>query len=107
MCVCSLGLVGLVRNVKVKGSLGCGDCEMVEVEVFGTVMRTHNKLAAMAFRRADFGLFKDLLGRVPWGRTPEGSGAQESMLIFKDSFFQVWEQCIPTKRKKKLPQLHG
>lgn len=25
VCVWSLGLVGLVRNVKVKGSLGCSD----------------------------------------------------------------------------------
>lgn len=75
MCACSLGSklpCGVVRNVKFKGSLGCSDCEMVEVEIFGAVMRTHNKLTAMAFRRADFSLFKDLHGRVPWDRAPEG-----------------------------------
>lgn len=60
--------MGLERNVKVKGSLGCSDGEMVEVEIFGAAMRTHNKLTAMAFRRADFGLFKDLPGRVRWDR---------------------------------------
>lgn len=80
--------------MKVKGSLGCSDGEIVEVEIFGAVVRTHNKLTAMAFRRADFGLFKDLLGRVPWDRASEVRGAQESVLIFKHSIFQAWEQCI-------------
>lgn len=51
---------------------------MVEVEIFGAVMRTHNKLTAMAFRRAEFCLFKELLGRVPWDRALEGREAQES-----------------------------
>lgn len=96
----------LVRNVKFKGSLACSDCEMVEVEIFGTVMRTHNKIA-MAFRRANFGLFKYLLGRVPWDGAPGGRGAQESMLTLKDSFSQAWEQCTPTRKKTKLFQLHG
>ncbi|KFW09032.1 hypothetical protein N327_00801, partial [Fulmarus glacialis] len=51
------------------------------------------------FRRADFGLFRDLLGRVPWDKALEGRGAQESWLIFKDHLLQAQEQCIPTKRK--------
>ncbi|KFV17265.1 hypothetical protein N340_13574, partial [Tauraco erythrolophus] len=51
------------------------------------------------FRRADFGLFRDLLGRVQWDEALEGRGAQESWLIFKDHLLQAQEQCIPTKRK--------
>ncbi|KFW07334.1 hypothetical protein N327_01759, partial [Fulmarus glacialis] len=51
------------------------------------------------FRRADFGLFRDLRGRVPWDKALEGRGPQESWLIFKDYLLQAQERCIPTKRK--------
>ncbi|KFQ76045.1 hypothetical protein N337_12204, partial [Phoenicopterus ruber ruber] len=54
---------------------------------------------SLDFRRADFGLFRDLLGRVPWDKALEGRGAQESWLIFKDHLLQAQERCIPTKRK--------
>ncbi|KFV03790.1 hypothetical protein N340_13356, partial [Tauraco erythrolophus] len=51
------------------------------------------------FRRADFGLFRELLIRVQRDEALEGRGAQESWLIFKDHLLQAQEQCIPTKRK--------
>ncbi|KFV12289.1 hypothetical protein N340_06444, partial [Tauraco erythrolophus] len=51
------------------------------------------------FRKADFGLFKDLLATVQWDEALEGRGAQESWLIFKDHLLQAQEWCIPTKRK--------
>ncbi|KFO08151.1 hypothetical protein N312_12568, partial [Balearica regulorum gibbericeps] len=51
------------------------------------------------FRRADFGLFRDLLGRVPWDKALEGRGAQDSWVIFKGNLLQAQEQGIPTKRK--------
>ncbi|PKU42805.1 hypothetical protein llap_6884 [Limosa lapponica baueri] len=47
----------------------------------------------------DFGLFRGLLGRVPWDKSLEGKGAQESWLILKDRLLQAQQQCIPTKRK--------
>ncbi|GAB0189120.1 hypothetical protein GRJ2_001377300 [Grus japonensis] len=53
---------GLVGDVKLKGSLGCSDHEMVD---FRAARRAHSKLTTLDFRRADFGLFRDLLGRVP------------------------------------------
>ncbi|KFV11000.1 hypothetical protein N340_13377, partial [Tauraco erythrolophus] len=51
------------------------------------------------FRKADFGLFRDLLARVQWDEALEGRGAQESWLIFQDHLLQAQERCIPTKRK--------
>ncbi|KFV15150.1 hypothetical protein N340_13388, partial [Tauraco erythrolophus] len=51
------------------------------------------------FRRADFGLFRDQLGRVQWDEALEGRGAQNSWLIFKDHLLQAQERCIPRKRK--------
>ncbi|GAB0175618.1 hypothetical protein GRJ2_000027000 [Grus japonensis] len=95
----ALTMEGLVRNVKLKGSLGCSDHEMVEFKILRAVRRVHSKLAALDFRRADFGLFRDLLGRVHWDKALEGREAQESWLVFKGHLLQAQEQCIPTKRK--------
>ncbi|KFV19046.1 hypothetical protein N340_08358, partial [Tauraco erythrolophus] len=59
----------------------------------------HSRLTALSLRKADFGLFRDLLGRVQWDKALEGRGAQESWIIFKDHLLQAQEQYIPTKRK--------
>ncbi|GAB0210021.1 mitochondrial enolase superfamily member 1 [Grus japonensis] len=90
---------GLVGGVKLKGSLGCSDHEMVEFRILRAARRAHSKLTTLDFRRADFGLFRDLLGRIPWGKALEGRGAQDSWLIFKGHLLQAQERCIPTKRK--------
>ncbi|GAB0188947.1 mitochondrial enolase superfamily member 1 [Grus japonensis] len=57
------------------------------------------QLRDLGFRRADFGLFRDLLDRIPWDKALEGRGAQDSWLIFKGHLLQAQERCIPTKRK--------
>ncbi|KAK4826209.1 hypothetical protein QYF61_006153 [Mycteria americana] len=90
---------GLVGNVKLKGSLDCSDHEMVEFKILRAPRRVHSKLTTLDFRRADFGLFRDLLGRAPWDKALEARGAQESWLIFKDHLLQAQERCTPTTRK--------
>ncbi|GAB0202575.1 mitochondrial enolase superfamily member 1 [Grus japonensis] len=90
---------GLVGDVKLKGSLGCSDHEMVEFRILRAARRVCSKLTTLDLRRADFGLFRDLLGRIPWDKALEGRGAQDSWLIFKGHLLQAQEQCIPTKRK--------
>ncbi|GAB0207425.1 mitochondrial enolase superfamily member 1 [Grus japonensis] len=90
---------GLVGDVKLKGSLGCSDHEMVEFRILRAARRARSKLTTLDFRRADFGPFRDLLGRLPWDKALEGRGAQDSCLIFKGHFLQAQERCIPTKRK--------
>ncbi|GAB0178198.1 mitochondrial enolase superfamily member 1 [Grus japonensis] len=87
---------GLVGGVKLKGSL---DHKMVEFRILRAVRRVRSKLTTLDFRRADSGLFRDLLGRKPWDKAPEGRGAQDSWLIFKGHLLQAQECCIPTKRK--------
>ena len=86
-------------SVKLKGSLGCSDHEMVEFKILRAVRRSCSKLATLDFRRADFGLFRDRLGRVASDKALEGRGAQESWLIVKDHLSQPQEGCIPTNRK--------
>ncbi|GAB0202677.1 hypothetical protein GRJ2_002733300 [Grus japonensis] len=90
---------GLVGDVKLKGSLGCSDHEMVEFKILRAARRVHSKLTTLDFRRADFGLFRDLLARIPWDKALEGRGAQDSWLVFKGHLLQAQERCIPTKRK--------
>ena len=68
----------LVGNVKRKGSLGCSDHEMVEFKLLRALTRTHSKLTTLHFRRANAGLLRDLLGRIPWDKALEGRGTQES-----------------------------
>ncbi|PKU36894.1 hypothetical protein llap_12800 [Limosa lapponica baueri] len=69
---------GLVGNVKLKGSLGCSDHEMVEFKILRAVRRVCSKFTTLDFRRADFGLFRDLLGRVPRDKALEGRGPNEA-----------------------------
>ncbi|GAB0203608.1 hypothetical protein GRJ2_002826400 [Grus japonensis] len=69
---------GLVGDVKLKVSLGCSDHEMVEFKILRAVRRARSKLTTLDFRRADFGLFRDLLGRILWDKALEGRGAQDS-----------------------------
>ncbi|GAB0207232.1 hypothetical protein GRJ2_003188800 [Grus japonensis] len=82
---------GLVGDVKLKGSLGCSDHEMVELKILRAARRASSKLLTLDFRRADFGLFRDLLGRIPWDKDLEGRGAQDSWLIFKGHLLQAQE----------------
>ncbi|GAB0203429.1 hypothetical protein GRJ2_002808500 [Grus japonensis] len=90
---------GLVGNVKLKDSLGCSDHEMVEFKILRAARRVHSKLTTLDFKRADFGLFRDLLGRIPWDRALEGRRAQESWDLKgnKKSFYRY----ISDKRKTK------
>ncbi|GAB0195030.1 mitochondrial enolase superfamily member 1 [Grus japonensis] len=72
---------------------------MVEFRILKAARRAHSKLTTLDLRRADFGLFRDLLGRIPWDKALEGRGAQDSWLIFKGHLLQAQERCVPTKRK--------
>jgi len=61
---------GLVGDVVVGGYLGLSNHEMIEFSIHGGVKREVRKTTTMDFQRADFGLFKMLLERVPW-ESPE------------------------------------
>jgi len=57
---------GLVEDVKVGGSLGCSGREMVEFRNLRGGSRVVSRIKTLDFRRANFGLFKELLGGIPW-----------------------------------------
>ncbi|XP_071671879.1 synaptonemal complex protein 2 isoform X3 [Patagioenas fasciata] len=74
---------------------------MVEFRVLCGRNRIASRIATLDFSRANFGLFKQLLGEIPWARLLEGKGAQDSWLVFRDCFYQVQDQSIPTHRKSR------
>lgn len=55
----------LVRDVKVKGSIGCSDHGLVEFRILRGGSKTETRITTLDFRRADCGLFRDLLKRIP------------------------------------------
>ena len=57
---------GLVGGVMVGGRLGLRDHEMIEFSILGEAKKVVSKTTTMDFRRANFGLFKALVERVPW-----------------------------------------
>jgi len=71
---------------------------MVEFKILRAAWWAHSKFTRLDFGRADFGFFRDLVGKVPWDKALEGRRAQESWVIFKDHLLQAQEKCIPTKR---------
>ena len=55
-----------VGDVKVRRSLGCSDHGTVEFRSLRGGSRARNRLTALDFGKAGFGLFRDLLGRITW-----------------------------------------
>jgi len=51
---------------------------MVEFKTLGAARTAHSKFTTVDFRRAEFGLFRYLLGIVPRRQALEVRGAQES-----------------------------
>jgi len=75
---------GLIEDVKTKDSLGYNDCEMMEFRILREWSKVKSKLTNFNYRKADFGLFKYLLSRVPWDVALGGEEAYKSWLIFKN-----------------------
>jgi len=49
--------------------------------------------------RANFGLFKELLGQILWARALEGREVQAYWSLFKCHFLHAQEWCIPLRKK--------
>lgn len=92
---------GLVEGAKGEGCLGFSDHEMVEFRISCGSNRITSRITTLDFSRANFGLFRQLLGEIPWARLLEGKGAQNSWLVFRDCIYRVQNQSIPTHRKSR------
>ncbi|XP_072728592.1 cilia- and flagella-associated protein 20 isoform X1 [Ciconia boyciana] len=90
---------GLVSDVMVGGRLGQSDHEMIEFWIRGEAARGVSKTATLDFWRADFGLFRRLVNRVPWEAALMGKGVQEGWTFFKEEVLKAQEQAVPRCRK--------
>jgi len=90
---------GLVEEVKVGVSLGCSDHEMVNFRILCGGSREIRRIKTLDFRRANSGLFKELLGEIPWVRALEGRGIQECWSLSKHHFLHAQDWCIPLSKK--------
>jgi len=90
---------GLDGNVRVRESLGCSDRDMVEFRILQGRSRAESRIVTLDFRRADFVLFGDLLGRIPWVRALKGKGVQDGWSVLKYCFLQAQYWCIPMSKK--------
>jgi len=53
----------------------------------------------MDFRRADFGLFRMLVDRVPWEKVLKDKGVQTGWTFFKEKVLKAQEQAVPMCHK--------
>ena len=90
---------GLVGDVMVGGCLGHSNHKMIEFWIQGEVRRGVSRTATLDFWRADFGLFRRLVDRVPWEAVLKGKGVQEGWAFFKKEILKAQEQAIPMCRK--------
>ncbi|KAK4822092.1 hypothetical protein QYF61_009792 [Mycteria americana] len=89
----------LVSHVMVGGHLGQSDHKMIEFLIRGEAARGVSKTATLDFRRAEFGLFRRLVKRVPWEAALMGKGVQEGWTFVKEEVLKAQEQAVPRCRK--------
>jgi len=90
---------GLVGDVEVRGCLGQSDHEMVEFSILGGARGGNSKTATLDFQRADFELFRRLVGGVPWGSVLESKGVQDGWSLFEKEVLKAQEQDVPLSCK--------
>ncbi|GAB0204777.1 hypothetical protein GRJ2_002943300 [Grus japonensis] len=84
---------GLVGNVKLKGSLGCSGHDMGEFKILRAARRVQSKLCTLDLKRADFGLFRDLLGRQ--GQSPGEKRGPRKLVSIQGSSSWYWHKhCL-------------
>ena len=69
---------GLVEDVKVGGRLGCSDHQIVEFRILCGGSRAVSRIKTLDLRRATFGLFRELLGGIPWAKALESRGSKSA-----------------------------
>ncbi|KAK4829846.1 hypothetical protein QYF61_006856 [Mycteria americana] len=74
---------------------------MIEFLIRGEAARGVSKTATLDFQRADFGLFRRLVERVPWEAALKGKGVQEGWTFFKEEVLKAQEHAVPSKRRAK------
>ena len=99
---------GLARHGMAGGRLGQSDHEiMIEFSILAEARRGVSRTATLDFRRADFGLLRRLVDRVPWEAALKGKGVQEGWTFVKEEDLKAQERAVPrcgkTSRRGRRP----
>ncbi|KAJ7395570.1 hypothetical protein BTVI_153508 [Pitangus sulphuratus] len=65
---------------------------MRELLILGVVQRQVSRTATLDFWRAEFGLFRRLVDRVPWEVVVRGKRLKEGWMLFKKEIVKVQKQ---------------
>ncbi|PKU46089.1 adaptin ear-binding coat-associated protein 1 [Limosa lapponica baueri] len=65
---------GLVEHITVGGNLGCSDHGKIEFRIVSSTRKPISGTETLDFKRANFDLFKKLLGEIPGHKALEGRG---------------------------------
>ena len=84
------------------GAVGQSDHDMVKFSILAGVRRGNSKTATLDFWRADFELFRRLVGRVPWGSVLESKAVQDGWLLFKKEVLKAQEQALSPEPQNEL-----
>jgi len=90
---------GLVGDMVVGGHLELSDHEMKEFSILHKVKSGISKTITTGFQKADFGLFRTLVERVPWEKVLKGKGVQQGWTFFKKEVLKAQEQAVPMCHK--------
>ncbi|PKU35565.1 rna-directed dna polymerase from mobile element jockey-like [Limosa lapponica baueri] len=101
---------GLVEGIKVGGKLGCSDHGKIEFRIAGSTHKTVSRTETLDFKRANYVLFKKLLGEIPWARALEGkaellNAAFASVFTAQATPHELWtlEESEKVWTKEDLP----
>lgn len=86
----------LIGYVLVEGHLSHSNKRMIRLSIFGIGRKAVRRMATQSFWSAHFGLFRDLIDRVPWDEVLKDKGVHEGRVFFKKENLKAWEQTIPT-----------
>lgn len=67
---------------------------MVEFSILREDRKGASKTATLDFQRADFELFRTLVGEVPWDSVLKGKGVQEGWMLLKKEVLETQEQAV-------------
>jgi len=70
-----------------------------QFSILGEVRSGVSRTATLDFWRADFGLFRRLVDRIPWQAVLKGRGVQEGWTFFKKRILKAQEKSVPMCQK--------
>jgi len=88
-----------IKDIKIRGSLGCSDHTLVEFMILRNVGLAKSGVRILTFKTAKFRLFKNMLNKTSWEEDFRGKGVKQSCLLFKNAFLRVQELFSPQNKK--------